>query len=364
MALRKYRKTEKRFDLTSHYGTGKGYQQRCAELELLSLIVKSQSFDKEKGSTLFPLSNVAEKGHWISDYFGGRNPFDMLRKAYRKIVALGNPNGMGFKGNNAEQTGEENYLLNQQFCIPVKPISMELFLETTGKGTAFDLVVDGYPIDIKGMATLKSSRTWATRPKTKVKAYLDNKRIDLGVGVSALLQMRYLQMGLPVFVVLTNDEGGFILNITELYWNSTPLKSFAGQQAQSADLVTSFLKEHSLSPLRDGHGMRRGFVYTTSTYSIKNGRDQAHHNLSRDVVVNGETKRKGVRLRINTSEIGKKAAASSNGYQTTNDGLAMMMRCASEWMSPEVLAEALASGDVIRSMAKESRSRINALMKT
>ena len=365
MALRKYRKTEKRFDLTSHYGTKSGLQQRCAELELLTKIVQSKSFDRKKGSTLFPLSNVTKtKGQWISDYFGKRNPFGMLRKGYRKIVELGNPNGMGFKGNNAEETGEENYLLNQQFCVPVKPKSMESFLTTTGKGSAFDLVVAGYPVDIKGMATLKSSRSWATRPKTKTKAYLDNKRIDLGVGVSALLQMRMLQQGLPVFVVLTNDEGGFILNITELYWNSTPLKSFAGQQSASADIVTSFLKEHSLSPLRDGHGMRRGFVYTTSTYSTKNGRDQAHHNLSRDVVVNGETKRKGVRLRINTSEIGKQVSASRNGYRTTDDGLAMMMRCASAWMSPEVLAEALASGDVIRSMAKESRVRINALMKT
>ena len=270
---------------------------------------------------------------------------------------------MGFKGNNAEETGEENYVLNQQFCVPVKPTSMESFLATTGKGSAFDLVVAGYPVDIKGMATLKSSGSWATRPRTKVKAYLDNKRIDLGVGVSALLQMRMLQMGLPVFVVLTNDEGGFILNITELYWYTTTLKSFAGQQEQSADLVTSFLKEHSLSPLRNGHGMRRGFVYTTSTYSTKNGRDQAHHNLSRDVVVNGETKRKGVRLRINTSEIGKAVVASRNNYQTTNQGLADIMRCASGWMSPEVLAEALASGDIIKVMAQESLSRIKTLMK-
>lgn len=364
MALRKYKKVYRRSDLNGHYGTDRGMQERCAELNLLTEITNSSLFDSTKGKTLFPLSNASkEKGGWICDYFNGRNPFEMLRKEYRKVVELGNPNGMGFKGNNAEETGEDNYLLSQQFCVPAKPTTMESFLTTTGKGSAFDLVVSGYPVDIKGMATLKESETWATRPKTKTKAYLDNKRIDLGVGVSALLQMRFLQLGLPVFVALTNSEGGFILNITELYWYSTALSSFKGQQAESAALVTNFLKEHSLEPLRDGHGMRRGFVYTPSTTTPKGGRSSAHHNLSRDEYVDGIRKRKGIRLRIVTSEISKKVSSEKNGYKTTDDGLANLSRCATKFMTTQELADALASGEVIRSMAVDSVPRIKALMK-
>ena len=365
MTLKKYRKVYRRSDLNGHYGTDRGKAERCAELALLTLITTSSLFDSNKGKTLFPLSNASkEKGGWILDYFGNRNPFSTLRKEYRKVVGLGNPNGMGFKGNNAEETGEDNYLLSQQFCVPAKPTSMESFLETTGKGSAFDLVVDGYPVDIKGMATLKKSKTWATRPKTKTKAYLDNKRIDLGVGVSALLQMRFLQLGLPVFVVLTNNEGGFILNITELYWYTTALPSFKGQQGQSATLVTNFLEEHSLEPLRDGHGMRRGFVYTPSTTSPKGGRKSAHHNLSRDEYdADGTRKRKGIRLRIVTSEISKKVSSEKNKYMTTDDGLSNISRCASKFMSPQELADTLASGELIRSMAVDSKKRIKALMK-
>ena len=118
-----------------------------------------------------------------------------------------------------------------------------------------------------------------------------------------------------------------------------------------------------MEPLRDGHGMRRGLYIRLLQLPPKGGRKSAHHNLSRDEYVDGIRKRKGIRLRIVTSEISKKVSSERNDYKTTDDGLANLSRCATKFMTTQELADALASGEVIRSMAVDSIPRIKALMK-
>jgi hypothetical protein len=357
MARTKYRKAIHTKQLSTHHGT-KGYKvTRSAENGLMSAVYSSKSFDAKKGAVLMPLTD-ADNG-WVFDAFG-RNPYKQLRPEYREIVERQDGKGLGF-----QNTDGENGLQKQLFCLPQSYRGIEIdclptfFNEFYGKGPQSDLVVDGYPVDVKGIAKVATSSSWGkAHSKRKALAYFDNKRIDLGVGLSALFLMRQFQLGLPTFVCLVNDDGGFLVDLTLLYWHTTPKSTFGGRQDEYAEQVITFLQGNGQDLLRDGHGMRNGFVYAPTSYPVK-GTERRAHDLGVNIQSPDGTKRRTIRLRIDTEKI-EKVRLSRRG--TTNKGLASISRCISEWMSTDELATALNSGLVL-SMAKQSQKLLPKLMK-
>lgn len=361
MARRKYVPAKNTLNLTVHHGT-KGYKfSRSAENGLMSAILNHSSFDRVNGEVLFPLSNC--NGGWLSKSFGGRNPFDMLRPEYRDVVLSTTGKGIGF------ETDGENYVLNQAFCLPnayqgVEITTLEQFVtHFYGKGPQADLVVAGYPVDVKGMGKLNTPSMFSKSPKSKALAYADNKRIDLGVGISALLVLRYAQLGLPQFVCLVNDDGCFLLELTSLYWHTNRLGEFKGQQGQSAEQVVEFLVEKGLDLLRDGHGMRSGVEFIPTNYTVKGHGDPSskRHGLSRDThLANGKAVRKSVRLVIKTEKIDKSNRTKKKGM--TQKGMRSLSRCMSKWHTVDEMATALIDGDIIKSMAEQSQKLVTKLM--
>lgn len=278
---KKYRRSVQRQSLN----TAREFADRSVENNFL---VGFRKFDVVKA----PFCNVEDPTHWVFQQNGG-NPFLSLKDKYRGVVTGEDAvNSLAFSSND----GDANYTLNQGFCL-TKSEGWSEFIRTGGKGEFVDMCVDGYPVDLKGIADVAFSSTWALGSVKTCQAFLDNKRLDLALGVSSLLQLRWMQMGLPTFVCMVNSDHAMLVNLTALYWKALPKETFRGSQADMSDLVKSFLDEHNLTHLVDGCGQRQGFQFTTNKRSHKGGTTK--HSLH---IENGDT-RSYPRLRVEMGQV-------------------------------------------------------------